>query len=175
MSFASAVASLPAATAPIESSTSTPSRKPEGGNKRMRILATLVPFLACLVCVVSVLLGLNTLRLAQKAACSLAQSSTQQLSDVHTLEEPSRRLKHFLCARVEAAEQIEKEKARAAEEAEQEALVQQWLEAEQASEEMVTKLRLETKLWAGPATGLAGVLGTLYFLGWWPSSVQTPA
>mmetsp|Transcript_22422 Transcript_22422/g.40892 ORF Transcript_22422/g.40892 Transcript_22422/m.40892 type:complete len:187 (+) Transcript_22422:85-645(+) len=147
------------------------STKPKARNKPLAILVLLLFFLGWLACVASLVVRPSTKMIAYKAACSLGQDCEHFFANIHVLEKPSKKLKQWLCA----AKEVQEEKDKAAEEAEQEALVQQWLKTEKASEDMLAKLRQETKHWAAPATGIASVLGTLYFLGWWPNSVQKAA
>mmetsp|Transcript_75126 Transcript_75126/g.141671 ORF Transcript_75126/g.141671 Transcript_75126/m.141671 type:complete len:187 (-) Transcript_75126:80-640(-) len=147
------------------------STKPKARNKPLAILVLLLFFLGWLACVASLVVRPSTKMIAYKAACSLGQDCEHFFANIHVLEKPSKKLKQWLCA----AKEVQEEKDKAAEEAEQEALVQQWAEAEKASAAMLKKMALTPKTVIGSATGIAGVLGTLYYLGWWPSSVQKAA
>lgn len=135
--------------------------------ERMRTSALMVPLLMCLACVSSLLVVLKMSKLVQRAACSLPQDSEHNIAEVNSANEPLGDLRQWLCASVRAAEQAERE-------AEQEVLMNQWIEAEKVSEAMVTKLRLdrlERLHVLGSLRDIAGILGALHVLAWWPRSV----
>lgn len=143
------------------------SRGTTAWRRRVITLALLVALLLGLACVSSMLV--------QRAVCSLDQASEYNTTGVEVVDEPLGGLRQWLCASATVAEHEEKDKAVAEqEEKEVQAFMSQWTHAEKDSVAILTKLRLDSRHALGSATGIAGVLGSLYFLGLWPSSVQTP-
>ena len=102
------------------------------------------------------------------------------MAGVEMLQEPSEKLKKFLCPRKEASVEADEEDEEEVEEefeeeagqevkllADQDAVLPQ---EEKTSTALLTKWRLQDQHVVSSLTGLTGVLGAFYFLGWWPTA-----
>lgn len=144
----------------LEKATDVPnmSARKEQRIPRLRVLVLLIPFMAWLACVASLIAGPRS---HANAVCSFGQGCERHLVGIKALREPSKRLKEWLCADVEVLEQAEEEELQADEDVKQQSIVKAIV--------ATTALDIKTKIGIG---SLTGILGSLACLGWWPSLMK---